>query len=95
MENNNPDIIALTELFPKNYLFGPDSGHFKIGGYELNISVSKAGRGVYIYTKLSLNRTILDFNTDFQDQVLCQIKLHDNDKLIVGYINVLDNNSRV
>ena len=69
----NPDIIAITELYPKNYIFSPDSVHYNIDGYDLYMSDSSSGRGVGIYTKTCLNATILNFDTTYKDQIWCQV----------------------
>ena len=90
----NPDIIAITELYPKNYIFSPDSVYYNIDGYDLYMSDSSSGRGVGIYTKTCLNATILNFDTTYKDHIWCQVKLLNNNMLVIGCIYRSPNCSR-
>lgn len=51
----NPDIISLTEIFPKKSLFGPVEEFYNLEGYVKIISDLEIGRGVVIYIKSVLS----------------------------------------
>ena len=89
VHTKSPDILALTEIFPKNYIFKPEADHRQINGYELYTSEVNSGRGVCIYTKSCLNATFFGCVSEFRDQVQCQIKL------LVGCIYRSPNGSRL
>ena len=56
------DIIAITEVFPKNYNLDYNDNAWYIPGYTLHTPANKVftGRGVIIYTKNSLSAYIID-----------------------------------
>ncbi|MEW8547283.1 MAG: reverse transcriptase domain-containing protein, partial [Candidatus Thiodiazotropha sp.] len=94
VDTESPDIIALTEIFPKNYLFPPEAVHRQIHGYDLYMSEPDLGRGVCIYAKTILNSSVLKCITEFSDQIWCKVKLSNLDNLIIGCIYRSPNGSR-
>jgi len=58
----NPDIIAITEIYPKHNLYEITATELNINGYDVFCNdESSAHRGVCIYIKSCLN-TYLDDN---------------------------------
>ena len=84
-DQNNLDIIAITEILPK-FLFRPDEKNYSLDGYDLFISNLSRGRGCAIYLKDYLAATKVSFKCNFNDSVWCQIKLKNNDKLVIGCV---------
>ena len=85
---DNPDIIGLTEIFPKNSHFDNEIAFFEITGYDLIISDLENGRGIALLIKEELKATEIKFETEFRESTWCEIKLQDNDKLAVGCIYI-------
>ncbi len=77
----DPDIIALTEIFPKNSMFGNDSEFFQMRGYDTFISDLNKGMGIVIYVKKCLNGMEKEFETEYSEAVWCEITLKRKDKL--------------
>ena len=85
-DQNNLDIIAITEILLKFSLFQPDEKNYSLDGYDLFISNLSQGRGCAIYVKDYLAATKVSFECNFNDSVWCQIKLKNNDKLVIGCV---------
>ena len=70
----NPNIIALTELMPKNAKNIDTNELFNINNYDKFIN-KQPHRGVIIYTRHSLKATEITFdnNNDFHESVTCEI----------------------
>ena len=75
----SPDIIAITEVFPKNSIFSPSHEHYQIKDYDIFLTETD-GRGVCIYAKTSLNATSLTFTSEFTEHSWCQINLKQHNK---------------
>ena len=85
--NNKPHIIAITETMPKNYRFEPQKAEMEINGYDLFLSEKGPGlRGCAIYTIKSLNASTITLSNDHLDNIWCEIKLLNNDKLLFGCV---------
>ena len=86
--NNAPDIIALTEVLPKNTRFPVTETDIKLDNYVCytNIQEQDATRGVALYIKNNIKSRQSSLNPDFKESVWCEIDLHNNDKLIVGCV---------
>ena len=78
--------MAITEILPKFSLFQPDEKNYSLDGYDLFISNLSQGRGCAIYVKDYLAATKVSFECNFNDSVWCQIKLKNNDKLVIGCV---------
>ena len=90
IELQKPDIIVITELFPKTTnATDLDLVEFSIEGFSLYISkVEEKSRGVGIYVKETLSSTecsVLN-NCNFKESCWCEIILKNNDKLLIGAI---------
>lgn len=81
----NPDIIGITEVFPKNARYTILPAELTLPGYELFINVNpKLGSGLYI--KKELNPVEYKMETQFKESVWVKVKLNKNDNLLVGCI---------
>ena len=61
IEAKEPEIIAVTEIFPKSKNFELDISTFYIKGYHKYTNQEDSGRGVIIYVKDDLNSSIVEF----------------------------------
>ena len=80
----HPDIIIITEIYPKNSIHDITEEILKIDGYD--IMKSNGNRGVAIYTATHLMASIIETNTNFQESLWCNIKITSNHNMIVGGI---------
>ena len=84
----NPDIIIVTEVFPKNVKpSNIDQNEYKLKGFSCFMGpVTDSCRGVAIYVKdcikadycYDLNKTV------FKESVWCEITFDKNEKLLIG-----------
>ena len=84
----NPDLICLCEIKPKNGQL-PSKEVLEIEGYDLQLSPSyqsETTRGVCIYTKHNLNAIHISNETTFNDSVFITIPGKRNSNLLVGCI---------
>ncbi len=58
----------------------------QLEGYDLHSTNLNAGRGVIIYTKCEFEAVEECFESKFNEALFCKLKLHGNDKLIIGNI---------
>ena len=86
INDKNPDIVALTEIYPKNSMFKNDDAKFNIDLYDKFITEMDSGRGIVIYVKSSLGASEINHDSEFNEQVWCEINLKNNDKLLIGCI---------
>ena len=87
IQEQNPQIIALCELKPKNSL-GRTEKDYEIPGYKMhpvNLD-AQMGRGMAIYTKSSIKNNVVQINTSsaFQEVCLIEIQLNSKDILLFG-----------
>ena len=81
-----PDIIAITEVKPKNNRYTPYVGELNLEGYTLwhtNIE-NEHGRGCIIYTLSNLNVRELRVKTHFTEFLLLEVFCKADAKLLVG-----------
>ena len=81
-----PDIIAITEVKPKNNKYPVLPSEYNMENYVLyqhNIDNNK-GRGIIIYIHELLSAKLTSFNTDFEESLWVEIPLIGYDKLLVG-----------
>lgn len=88
IEDSNPSIIAISEVKPKNYKRDIQISEFNIDGYEIlsaNLSKSSPGRGMLMYIKDSLKYSPYNIsNSTFEENLLCEIQVGNNEKILVG-----------
>ena len=83
-----PNIIAFTEVIPKNMCYDINKAEIDLEGYDLlpsNFS-GTAKRGIYVYVKRSLKATEMEFTSDFKESVWVKIPLLNKDNLLFGCI---------
>lgn len=87
IELNKPDIIAVTELKPKNSTFPLSSSTFNMDNYQFFHNIDSIGRGIGIYTHNSLRAIEVTLTSTCREYVCLQIKLCQSDylKLICFY----------
>ena len=68
-----PDILALTEVLPKNSLFDQNKEVFTLHGYSCFSSALTQGRGVLLYVKENFSVVEEVYVRNFQDAVWCKI----------------------
>ena len=94
IHEDNPDIIAITEVHPKRSLYESNEVFYDIESYVRYSSDLTKGRGVIIYVKRQLNSFDMSVESEFEESVWCQIKLNNNnDVLTVGNIYRSPNSS--
>ena len=93
IETKQPDIIAITEIYPKTKIFELDISTFYIKGYQKYTNQEDAGRGVIIYVKDDLNSSSVEFGNDKIESIWTKIKLSNNDILLIGCIYRSPNSS--
>ena len=86
IQESSPDIIGITEVFPKNKLFDNQEIFYQINNYNLFTVNLQEGRGVILYVKSDLFAEQVYFEPDFQEAVWCRVKLKNRDTLLVGCI---------
>ena len=85
---NNPHIIMLTEIKPKNSRFCVKSSEFKIHGYNLftnNLQI-KTTRGIAIYIKTDLEVWEYDIKIKYNEALWLKIKTNRSDYLLLGCV---------
>ena len=71
IETKNPDIIALSEILPKNSILpiAEEYRYYNIDNYDRVISNIDKGRGVVIYIKNFFHSHDITFETLFEESV--------------------------
>ena len=86
INEETPDILGITEVFPKHSLFEQQEVFYDIENYDLFLSNLRKGRGVALYVKKQLNPVQALIQSDFEESVWCKINLQNRDCLIVGCV---------
>jgi hypothetical protein len=86
-----PDIIALTEIYPKCFnLANCSESELYIDNYDMFLgkTCKNTKRGVALYVKSSLNAQPVDNLSDdiYRESVWCELNLKNSDKLLIGCI---------
>jgi hypothetical protein len=81
-------VIGITELYPKYCRYLPGKAELQIEGYELFLSESTSfsKRGATLYINKKLKSEEIKFNVKFEESVWAQIRLNNNDMLLLGCI---------
>jgi exonuclease III len=76
-DENIPDIIAITEVVPKNMRYTLNKAEIELSGYELFPSnfPGSARRGVIIYVRKKLQAVEVDIDTEFKESVWVKLNL--------------------
>ena len=91
--DTKPDIILVTEVSPKNMPDPIQEAELTIPGYDGYFQLH-IGRGVAIYIASALSATRVEFQPPFCNFIGCQIRLRNNDTLLVGCIYRSPNSSQ-
>ena len=86
IQENNPDIIALTEIYPKHATFERSAAFFHIETYDLSFTPEAEGRGIAIYVKSSMKATQLTVEAYSKKFLWCKINLNDHNVMAFGDI---------
>lgn len=91
----NPDVIALTEIKPKNASYELQPTDLQLQGYDCWPKITGDGRGVAVFTHARLKANNVPVTPgNFKDAVFCSIRLRNNDHLLLGCIYRSPNSSR-
>ena len=82
--NELPDIMALTEIFPKHSHFGIQTELYNLAEYDAFFSSTSEGPGVVIYAKKSFLATNLKIDSEFKEHVWCNLRILDSTNIVVG-----------
>ena len=87
IEESQPDIIAITEVLPKIHGDQIQKAELELDGYDCFTNTNPS-RGVCLYTKKWLKATKNDDLTEhnFRESVWYEVKLKNNDNLLVGCV---------
>ena len=85
---DRPDIIAITEVLPKNARYIVNKAELSLEGYEMfpGNFPETGTRGILLYVKNELGVVEVESGSRFKESVLVKINLRGNDKLLVGCI---------
>ncbi len=88
IEQDDPDIICLTEILPKNARYPVEISELQLDGYDTftNIKETTSHRGVIMYTKKKLSAIPSNVNTSFTESIWCEVPLLREDRLLIGCI---------
>jgi exonuclease III len=86
--NYSPDVIALSEVLPKNSRFRLTEAELQLENYDLftNFALPSAHRGVALYIRNTMKPHYSSFKPNGAESVWCEINLVDRDKLLLGCV---------
>jgi len=85
----SPDINYITDIFPKNCLYGISMVGLHIEGYDcFSFQFNHHNGGVCIYIRTSLNAQKLNCSCNIQcrECIFCSLSLLHSDNIIVGLV---------
>jgi hypothetical protein len=101
-QQTTPDIIAATEVEPKNHRYQPQIAEFSIEGYHTVGKLNAGGRGILIWTRENLEISEVGTLVNFEEALWISIGVNGNikDKLLFGCIyqspnSTMENNNRL
>ena len=83
-----PQIIAITEIKPKNNRYPVFPAEYNIQDYvtyHKNVD-NNTGRGIIIYAHESLLAREISLDSDYQESLWIEVQLTGNDKLLIGCV---------
>ena len=82
---NPPDIIAITEIKPKNARFCTNEAELHLVGYEMHhINIGNdQGRGICVYTRSEFHATEVTLSATFKEYIALCMKIKEGDKLLL------------
>ncbi len=91
---NKPDVIAVTEIYPKHSNLINSKEFYNFQGYDAFLSDLSSGRGVVIYVKDELSAVGINIEEQYKESLWCELKLKGNDQLVVGCVYRSPNSPR-
>ena len=86
-----PDVIAITEVNPKNSRFGLHPAEYQIDGYEAFSSLG--GRGIIIWIRNGIEASPYRIQPTYEDSLWLKIKISKTDSLLLGCVYRSPNSS--
>ena len=97
IQQEDADIVAITEVLPKNMIFPVEEFEFELQGYQfvsnIQIAKSKGGRGICFYIKEGLHVKRRESCGSFMEDLFADVVLHSGKKISVGLIYRSPNSS--
>ena len=79
-----PDIVAVTEVKPKNGRFKLEESELSMVDYDIFHDLQMEGRGIILYTHSKLKASLCTaINSDFSEHVLVECNLQGNESLLI------------
>ena len=83
----NPDIIAITEIYPKRSRFSMEDCEIQIENYDtFRTPQTPNTRGCALLIHTSLKANLVDLQHEYKDQIWCSIKLQGKDTLLISCV---------
>ena len=86
IEEDKPDIIALTETYHKHATFETSAAYFYIENYDLFLTRESERSEIAVYTKSALKATQFTMESRAKEFPWCRIKLKDHNEIVFGCI---------
>jgi len=86
IDDNQLDVVAITEIFPKASPFENAEEIYNITGYDHFMADKKEGRGIIIYVNKNLGAINIEVVSEFKESVWVVIHLIGNDKILIGCV---------
>ena len=88
-----PDIVVITESWPKNHRFSLNAVEIKIGGYKIFHTPLGRGRGICIYIRENLPFKEVRLESNYDEYLALAMNLEKGEKLLVMAIYRSPNSS--
>ena len=86
-KNEEPKIMGICEVYPKNSIFIPTISELKVNGYELYLKKHESGeRGIAIYIHKSLSVNEVAVKGQSRESLWLEAKLNNDDVLLIGCV---------
>ena len=82
----HPDVICITEAYPKNSQFEVTDASLQLNGYDMFRTEGGRGVVIYIYTAHHLLATRIETKTNYHESLWCNIKISQENNFIIGGI---------
>ena len=82
-----PDIVAITEVKPKNGRFTVQESEVSIDNFVMFHNFEEEGRGIILYVKSELRPSLCeDIKSEYSEKVFIECKFENGDNLLIGLI---------
>ena len=93
IQQEDADLVAITEVLPKNIFFPVEEFEFELQGYQfvsnIQIAKSKGGRGICFYIKEGLHIERRGSCGSFMEDLFVDVVLHSGKKISVGWYHAI------